>query len=150
MTDFNVGTVKRTTGQVKKHRSQMTPHEVKRLETQREVILKQWLTRGMKLSEHLKTKLMNGGTRFSHRNAMQSMLKGEIIEYNITGADQRILIRGVDSYMVDGKLVVQCTVVSLRSGKIITSFLNDFYDNHSKIDMRRYDKSLKIKIGGNR
>ncbi|UIE13710.1 hypothetical protein [Enterococcus phage EFap02] len=126
----------------------MTPHEVKRLETQREVILKQWLTRGMKLSEHLKTKLMNGETRFNHKHAMSSMIDGEIIEYNITGSDQRILIRGEDAYMIDGKVVVQCTVVSLRSGKIITSYLNDFYDNHSKIDMRRYDKTLKIKIGG--
>ena len=140
--DFQIGTVKKTKGQVKKHASHFTHKEVEQVYNARERVKDLWLKRGIKIGFHLQDKIRNGETKFSYEMTMETMLNSTIIEYNETGADKRILLRSHISQ--NGN--VQCIVVSLLSGKVITSYLNDVYDRHKTLDPRRYDKNLKINL----
>nr|DAH82325.1 MAG TPA: hypothetical protein [Caudoviricetes sp.] len=140
--DFQVGTVKKTKGQVKKHASQFTHKEVKQLYEAKVSIKDLWLKRGIKIGFHLQDKIRNGETIFSYEMAMETMMYSTIVEYNETGSDKRILLRSHVSQ--NGN--VQCIVLSLLSGKIITSYLNKVEDAHKTLDPRRYDKNLKINL----
>ena len=140
--DFQIGTVKKTKGQVKKHASQFTPKEVKQLYNAKGSVKELWLKRGIKIGFHLQDKIRNGETKFSYEMAMETMTYSSIVEYNKTGSDKRILIRSHVSH--NGN--VQCIVLSLLSGKIITSYLNKVEDAHKTLDPRRYNKDLKINL----
>lgn len=140
--DFQIGTVKKTQGQVKKHASHFTHNEVEQLYKARERVKDLWLKRGIKIGFHLQDKIRNGETKFSYEMTMETMLNSTIIEYNEIGADKRILLRSHISQ--NGN--VQCIVISLLTGKVITSYLNDVYDRHKTLDPRRYNKNLKINL----
>ena len=140
--DFQIGTVKKTKGQVKKHASQFAHKEVEQVYNARERVKDLWLKRGIKIGFHLQDKIRNGETKFSYEMTMKTMLNSTIVEYNETGADKRILLRSHISH--NGS--VQCIVVSLLSGKVITSYLNKVDDRHNTLDPRRYDKNLKINL----
>lgn len=140
--DFQIGTVKKTQGQVKKHASHFTHKEVEQLYKARERVKDLWIKRGIKIGFHLQDKIRNGETKFSYEMAMETMLNSTIIEYNEIGADKRILLRSHISQ--NGN--VQCIVISLLTGKVITSYLNDVYDRHKTLDPRRYNKNLKINL----
>lgn len=146
--DFQKGTVKRTQGQVKKHASQCSIKELEQLENALNRVQDLWLKRGIKTGFHLQDKIRNGETEFSYKRAMETMLNPVIVEYNETSKDRRILIRSKVGHV--GKtiddVVVQCLVVSLLSGKIITSYLNKASDRHETLDLRRYNKNLKINL----
>lgn len=140
--DFQIGTVKKTQGQVKKHASHFTHKEVEQVYNGRERVKDLWLKRGIKIGFHLQDKIRNGETKFSYEMTMKTMLNSTIVEYNETGADKRILLRS--HYAVNKE--VQCIVVSLLSGKVITSYLNKVDDVHKTLDPRRYNKNLKINL----
>lgn len=140
--DFQIGKVKKTKGQVKKHASQFTYNEVKQVYRAKERVKDLWLKRGIKMGFHLQDKIRNGETKFSYETAMKTMLNSTIVEYNETGADKRILLRS--HYAVNKE--VQCIAVSLLSGKVITSYLNKVDDVHKTLEPRRYNKNLKINL----
>ena len=140
--DFQIGAVKKTQGQVKKHASQFTHKEEEQVYKARERVKDLWLKRGIKIGFHLQDKIRNGETKFSYEMTMKTMLSSTIIEYNETGADKLILI---SSHYSNNK-EVQCIVVSILSGKVITSYLNKVDDVHKTLDPRRYDKNLKINL----
>lgn len=140
--DFQIGTVKKTQGQVKKHASHFTHKEVEQVYNARERVKDLWLKRGIKIGFNLQDKIRNGETKFSYEMTMKTMLNSTIVEYNETGADKRILLRSHYSKNKE----VQCIVVSLLSGKVITSYLNKVDDVHKTLDSRRYDKNLKINL----
>lgn len=140
--DFQIGTVKKTKGQVNKHASQFTHKEVEQVYKARERVKDLWLKRGIKIGFHLQDKIRNGETKFSYELTMKTMLNSTVVEYNETGSDKRILLRS--QYSKHGE--VQCIVVSLLSGKVITSYLNKVDDVHKTLDPRRYDKNLKINL----
>jgi len=140
--DFQKGLVKTTKGQVKKHASQFTAKEVKQVYKAKERIQDLWLKRGIKMGLHLQDKIRNGETKFSYKMTMETMLHSSIVEYNKTGSDKRILIRS----HISNEGNVQCIVLSLLSGKVITSYLNKASDRHNTLDLRRYDKNLKINL----
>lgn len=140
--DFQIGTVKKTKGQVKKHASQFTHKEVEQVYNARERVKDLWLKRGIKIGFHLQYKIRNGETKFSYEMTMKTMLNSTIVEYNETGTDKRILLRSHYSKNKE----VQCIVVSLLSGKVITSYLNKLDDVHKTLDPRRYNKNLKINL----
>lgn len=140
--DFQIGTVKKTKGQVKKHASQFTSKEAKQLYNAKERVKDLWSKRGIKISFHLKDKIRNGETKFSYEMTMRTMLNSTIVEYNERGSDKRILLRSHISHNRN----VQCIVVSLITGKVITSYLNKVDDVHKTLDPRRYDKNLKINL----
>lgn len=140
--DFQIGTVKKTQGQVKKHASQFTHKEVEQVYNARERVKDLWLKRGINIGLHLQDKIRNGETKFSYEMTMKTMLSSTVVEYNETGSDKRILLRS--HYAVNKE--VQCIVVSLLSGKVITSYLNKVDDRHKTLDQRRYNKNLKINL----
>ena len=91
--DFQIGTVKKAQGQVKKHASQFTHNEVEQVYNARERVKELWLKRGIKIGFHLQDKIRNCETKFSYEMTMKTMLNSTIVEYNETGADKRILLR---------------------------------------------------------
>lgn len=91
--DFQIGTVKKTQGQVKKHATQCNTKELDQLENALNRVQDLWLKRGIKTGFHLQDKIRNGETEFSYKRAMETMLNPVIVEYNETGKDRRILIR---------------------------------------------------------
>ena len=80
--DFQIGTVKKTQGQVKKHATQCNTKELDQLENALSRVQDLWLKRGIKTGFHLQDKIRNGETEFSYKRAMETMLNPVIVEYN--------------------------------------------------------------------
>lgn len=142
--DFQKGLIKRTEGQRKKHYSQLTQDEYKVLRNKLANVRQQWLRKGVTLSYHLQEKMMLNETIFSLDEAMKCIMFGQIIEYNTTDTDKRVLLRSTQTISHEGKLVNQCIVVSLKTFRVVTSFLNYAEDNHTTINLDRYDESLEV------
>lgn len=143
--DFQTGLIKRTEGQRKKHYSQLTQDEYKVLRNKLANVRQQWLRKGVTLSYHLQEKMMLNETIFSLDEAMKCIMFGQIIEYNTTDTDKRVLLRSTQTISHEGKLFNQCIVVSLKTFSVVTSFLNYTDDNHTSINLARYDKTLEVK-----
>ena len=146
---YNKGVVKKTIGQKKKYFTQMNKFELRYLRNKVENLdniyfSKHALTNGVDVTiEQIKNTI--NGYNF-------------IIEYNETTnqngkVDRRVLMRSstiynVDFKRADGSIVKGnanlCFVISIITGKIITTYYNYIRDNHDTIDYRRYDKNLKI------
>jgi hypothetical protein len=149
---YSLGTIKTTTGQQKKHISQMKNQEVSYLLNK---INKLNFSR-LYVSKHLLEK------DISFKVAdIYTILKTndyEIIEYNETemfdSLDQRVLIRSKAQFLVQfidektgRKYNVQsnmCFVLSLRFNKVITLYWNMTKDSHKSINWKRYNSSLKV------
>lgn len=143
--------VKVTTGQVKKHYTQMTAQETNFLQAKIQCIKS-----CLRISSHLKDKA-NGITDGSIYKVLNSG-NFEIIEYNeaqkIDITDHRILIRDNQSYLTDfynfmegvtrKELCNICAVISLDTGLIVTAYFNRRNDNHRTIDQNRYNRNLQI------
>lgn len=140
--------IRETAGQRKKHVTQFTPVERHDLEKVIRKVLQKWLKHGIATTKHLKNKVINHETQFSYRLTMETMLNHEIIEYNVTGSDRRVVLRSKTPHLIMsvGNLGVQCIVISLNSGKVVTSYINLLDDEHKTLDTRRYDKNLKINL----
>lgn len=142
--DFQKGLIKRTDGQRKKHYSQLTQDEYTVLRTKLANVRQQWLRKGITLSYHLQDKMIEGDTTFSLEEAMKCIMFGQIIEYNTTDNDKRVLLRSTQTISHEGKLVNQCIVVSLKTFRVVTSFLNYADDKHTTINLDRYDENLEV------
>lgn len=71
-------------------------------------------------------------------------IKNMIVEYNRTFTDEildeRIVIRDNEVVQTDKGEQNLCIVLSLSKNEIITAYYNPPNDNHTTIDMNRYDK----------
>lgn len=143
--DFQKGLIKRTEGQCKKHYSQLTQDEYSVLRNKLANVHQQWLRKGVTLSYHLQEKMMLNETTFNLDEGMKCIMFGQIIEYNTTDTDKRVLLRSTQTISHEGKLVNQCIVVSLKTFRVVTSFLNYAEDNHTTINLDRYDETLEVK-----
>lgn len=146
---YHKGVIKKTKNQRKKHVKQMTRKE-------------QWYLR-----EQIKNLPNIYFTNHALTNGVDVTIEqikntikeyNYIIEYNETinqngKVDRRVLMRSstiynVDFKRVDGSIVKGnanlCFVISIDTGRIITTYYNYIRDNHETIDYRRYDKNLKI------
>lgn len=146
---YHKGVVKKTIGQKKKCFTQMNKFELRYLRNKVENLPNIYfsyhaLTNGVDVTiEQIKNTI--NGYNF-------------IIEYNETTnqngkVDRRVLMRSstiynVDFKRADGSIVKGnanlCFVISIVTGRIITTYYNYIRDNHETIDYRRYDKNLKI------
>ena len=147
---FKHGQVKRTDGQRKKHVSQMSEYELHRL-CRRIKGLKR-----LRASSHLSQKVKRKEISFTYDmiwDVLKNIHKSHIIEYNLTmfneQEESRVLLRTHKSYpvQIDGKGEVRCNlcfVLSLNRGNIITAYWNEVDDNHTTINLERYDENLKI------
>ena len=145
-------TVKITEGQKKKHFSMFTSEEKIYLSQKIDIAKKYTI-----LSEHHEAK--NNGITLTDINKILTSGKYSIVEYNETTknniTDYRILIRSTEDFYTkfyDTKLNYSyncecnlCFVISIKTGKIITSYFNKSNDIHTTINFLRYDNLQIIK-----
>lgn len=146
---YHKGVIKKTENQRKKHVKQMTRKE-------------QWYLReqiknlpNIKFTKHA----LNNDVDVTIEQIKNTIKEyNYIIEYNETTdtygeIDRRVLVRSsrvykVDFHKIDGSVIKGnanlCFVISIDTGNIITTYYNFINDEHKTIDMRRYDKTLKI------
>lgn len=146
---YHKGVIKKTENQRKKHVKQMTRKE-------------QWYLReqiknlpNIRFTQHA----LNNGVNVTMKQIKNTIKEyNYIIEYNETTdtydkVDRRVLVRSsrvykVDFHKIDGSVIKGnanlCFVISIDTGDIITTYYNFINDEHKTIDMRRYDKTLKI------
>lgn len=146
---YHKGVIKKTENQRKKHVKQMTRKE-------------QWYLReqiknlpNIKFTKHA----LNNDVDVTMKQIKNTIKEyNYIIEYNETTdtygkIDRRVLVRSsrvykVDFHKIDGSVIKGnanlCFVISIDTGNIITTYYNFINDEHKTIDMRRYDKTLKI------
>lgn len=146
---YHKGVIKKTENQRKKHVKQMTRKE-------------QWYLReqiknlpNIKFTKHA----LNNNVDVTIEQIKNTIKEyNYIIEYNETTdtygkIDRRVLVRSsrvykVDFHKTDGSVIKGnanlCFVISIDTGYIITIYYNFINDEHKTIDMRRYDKTLKI------
>lgn len=139
----NIGQVKETKEQYKKHANQMR-------ESEKEILKKKIKKlKDLTVTPHLLSKNIL-------KSDIDKLLTGDfdVIERNITLLqnvwEERVLIRGkefTNVIFVDFKrkrVTVPanlCVVISLKTGKIITGYWNDKNDNHSSLHKARYEKN---------
>lgn len=140
--EFKKGEVSKTKGQIKKHYTQYTDIELDYL-----ALLVRSIG-NIKLSNHAKKKEITVKLNDIKKILKSSDIKKQIIEYNRTNNDKRVLIRSKEKYetKVNGNTVYCniCFVLSLVTKTIITVYYNDTKDNHNTINLNRYNKNLKI------
>lgn len=146
---YHKGVIKKTENQRKKHVKQMTRKE-------------QWYLReqiknlpNIKFTKHA----LNNDVDVTIEQIKNTIKEyNYIIEYNETTdtygkINRRVLVRSsrvykVDFHKIDGSVIKGnanlCFVISIDTGDIITAYYNFINDEHKTIDMRRYDKTLKI------
>ena len=151
---YNIGDIRRTEGQDKKHISQMTEAEKKYLKDKIKSIDRKDIT----LARHLTNKQKNIG--FKMKNIIEVLNEENvdelIVEYNETPTngviDKRVLLRGDKSYNVrfeseKGSFISPaniCFVVLLDTYRVVTAYWNKTEDSHRTINWSRYNKDLKI------
>ena len=141
--ELKKGTVRVTEGQQKKLYSQMTSEELERCY----IAINNAAGKHWKISKHLKEK---SSVSWNLKDIMKTIRDGsfDVIEYNRTGNDIRIVVNSYKTYSVDidGKETT-CTmtiVLSIRHNKIVTLWYNDILDDHKTINMNRYNKDLEV------
>ena len=147
---FKQGEIKVTQGQRKKHVSQMSDYELRRLCRRIKGIKR------LNASWHLSQKMKKKEISFTYEmiyDVLKNIHKSHIIEYNLSmfneQEESRVLLRTHKSYpvQIDGKGQVYCNlcfVIALNTGRIVTAYWNDAKDNHKSINLNRYDEKLEI------
>lgn len=150
---YNIGYVKRTEGQKKKHILQMNSRERRFLEE----VLGEIDVNELYLSSHVKNK--KDTTTISKgliKEILNKRVSDLIIEYNETvrngRLERRILLRDdscrkIKFFRKDGSsfetMANLCFVIT-TTGKVVTAYWNKVGDNHKSIDFSRYNKGLQI------
>lgn len=145
---IEMGKVKKTYGQQKKHFSQFSETELDFLKNS----LRNIDLNSITISKHLRFKDIKFDLQDIFDTLQSNDLSKMIIEYNQTPKgsflDKRVLVRSTKSYdvYIDNKIKKcnLCFVISILTCEIITAYYNRAEDNHTSIDMRRYNCNLKI------
>lgn len=141
------GRVKTTQNQIKKHITQMTPHETAFIAKRLKKVYSNY-----KWHPHFSdsSRLFNMMT--IERLLLSPNITDCIIEYNQRGDDRRVLLRSTFSSNVtlekDGKRFEAdanlCIVIDIYTGVIITAYWNEVTDHHDTVNMNRYTADLRI------
>lgn len=141
--EIRKGTVRKTEGQEKKYIKQFKDDDYQRCI----IAINNMLHTKIYASYHLRKK----STVSYNMKTICSMLKDrayDIIEYNYTRGQGRILLESWDVFPVDidGKTVncIMKVVVEPKTGQIITVYYNDVNDTHASLNMKRYNKDLEV------
>lgn len=150
---YNKGYVKRTNGQIKKHRIQMTDEEILYIDKK----IKSMDINSIYLSEHARNNNVVATIGQIKETLLNDSLKDFVVEYNETpfkgNIEHRVLLRDNKSIMViynEGmenqfcELSNLCFVLCMDNGKIVTTYYNIINDSHKTLNLNRYDKNLKI------
>lgn len=143
---YKHGLVSVTEAQEKKHVSQMTKSEIRAIKNK----LYSMNISKTRMSRHLTDKLDSGEITIYKKQMVRLLLNFELIEYNKTRGQSRVLLRGLneEDTIVDGVIKKSnlCIVWNLDTNNIVTAYWNCTNDNHNTIDFRRYNANLKINI----
>lgn len=141
--EIRKGTIRKTEGQEKKYVKQFKDDDYQRCI----IAINNMLHQRIYASYHLRKK----STVSYNMKTICNMLKyGEfdVIEYNYTRGNGRILLESWETFPVDidGKTVncVMKVVVEPKTQKIITVWYNSVDDTHASLNMKRYNKDLEI------
>lgn len=143
--EINVGEVKITKGQLKKHFTQFTNKELALLENKVSKLNINYVWG----SVHLKEKK---AITYNPQDIQKVIKNHQIIEYNVTKRrdgriDKRAVLRGKDVVETDKGLMNLCVVLSLKNNAIVTAYYNSaLEDTHKNLNMNRYTKNLKIEL----
>lgn len=141
--EIKKGTIRKTEGQEKKYMSQFKGDDYQKCI----IAINNMLHTKIYASYHLRKK----SSVSYNMKVICSMLKDgayDIIEYNYTRGNGRILLESWETFPVDidGKTVncVMKVVVEPKTGKIITVYYNSVDDTHATLNMKRYNKDLEV------
>lgn len=141
--EIKKGTIRRTENQEKKYIKQFKGNDLEKCI----IAINNMLHTKIYASYHLRKK----SSVSYNMKVICSMLKDgayDIIEYNYTRGNGRILLESWKTFPVDidGKTVncVMKVVVEPKTGKIITVYYNSVDDTHATLNMKRYNKDLEI------
>ena len=143
--EINIGLVKTTPNQLKKHYTQFTKMERFKL---RQAVSEIDLNRVWS-SKHLKHKDV---VTYKFDDIKDVIHNNNIIEYNITdkgekGYDKRVVLRGRKEIETNKGKMNLCVVVSLKNMAIVTVYYNSSEINtHKKVHMDRYNSNLRVEI----
>lgn len=141
--EIKKGTIRRTENQEKKYIKQFKGNDLEKCI----IAINNMLHTKIYASYHLRKK----SSVSYNMKVICSMLKDgayDIIEYNYTRGNGRILLESWETFPVDidGKTVncVMKVVVEPKTGKIITVYYNSVDDTHATLNMKRYNKDLEV------
>lgn len=141
--EIKKGTIRRTENQEKKYIKQFKGNDLEKCI----IAINNMLHTKIYASYHLRKK----SSVSYNMKVICSMLKDgayDIIEYNYTRGNGRILLESWKTFPVDidGKTVncVMKVVVEPKTGKIITVYYNSVDDTHATLNMKRYNKDLEV------
>lgn len=141
--EIKKGIVRKTEGQEKKYISQFKGDDYQKCI----IAINNMLHTKIYASYHLRKK----SSVSYNMKVICSMLKDgayDIIEYNRTRGQGRILLESWETFPVDiNEKTVNCVmkvVVEPKTGQIITVFYNDVKDTHATLNMKRYNKDLEV------
>lgn len=141
--EIRKGTIRTTEGQQKKYIKQFKDDDYQRCI----IAINNMLHTKIYASYHLRKK---SSVSFNMKTICSILKDGayDIIEYNYTRGNGRILIESWDVFPVDinGKTVncVMKVVVEPKTGQVVTVYYNDVNDTHTTLNMRRYNKDLEV------
>ena len=135
--DSDIGNIKITKGQVKKHCSQFTRKE-KELLVQ---VVKSTNTNNLKYASHIHREFINETLVKTIKNCTSENIK-DFSFSTIHKNDLRVLIRSnyKDTVELDGKVEKcnLCFVLALNTNTIITTWYNSINRKKDKVNMNRY------------
>lgn len=128
----------------KKYFTQMSRPEVSYLFTKLKAV-KKWV-----VSDHALDRITEKGIKVTYADLVSTVHNATIIEYHVAKCtlqdgekidDQRVLLRSKAMVNINYNLHV---VYSLTRKRIVSVWMNHKNDKHKNLDMRDYDKNLKI------
>lgn len=135
--DSDIGNVKITKGQVKKHCSQMTRKEMEMLVK----VVKNIDTNNLRYASHIHREFLNDTLVKTIKNCTSENIKDFSIS-SIYKNDLRVLIRSnyKDIVNLDGKVQKcnLCFVIALDTNTIITTWYNSINRQKKNVNMNRY------------
>lgn len=145
-----LGVVKETVGQRKKHVSMMSKAELNYLSNRVRILSNKW-----ELTSHFLKNNRVVKDEFIHA-LLKDASKDLIVEYNEKttkyGVNKRVLLRS--SFAVPVLLEIKgiqdfvfanlCVVVDIKTGDVVTAYWNRVSDNHQTIQLSRYDETLRV------
>lgn len=143
--DSDVGNIKITKGQVKKHCSQMTTKEKDMLVK----VVRNTNIDNLKYASHIHREFITETLVKTIKNCTPDNIKDFSIS-TIHKNEMRVLIRSnyQDIVELDGKVQKcnLCFVLQLNTNTIITTWYNSINRKKDKVNMNRYCKNLKIDL----
>lgn len=141
--EIKKGTIRKTEGQEKKYVKQFKGDDYQRCI----IAINNMLHKRIYASYHLRKK---SAVSYNMKTICSILKCGtfDIIEYNYTGGNGRILLESWETFPVDidGKTVncIMKVVVEPKTAQVVTVYYNDVNDTHATLNIRRYNKDLEV------